>query len=136
VIIAYKNQNLGLLVLRLCLSAVFFYSGIAKITGFAGSVKSFASIGLSVPVLYFIIAVELIAGIVFLLGIFQEWGYVIAIQMLWIVVYLDWPHGGLGGSFLALTVLAAALTLALSGPGKYSLEAKLAERARRAESHV
>jgi putative oxidoreductase len=127
-IIKYRNQDLGLLVLRLCMSLVFFCSGIAKITGLAGSVKFFASIGLSIPVLWFVIVVELIAGIVFLLGIFSEWGYVIAIQMLWIIVKLQWPHGGLSGSFFELTVLAAALTLALGGPGKYSLEAKLTSR--------
>lgn len=124
-IIKYKYRDLGLLILRLCLAVVFLYSGIAKITGFAGTVKFFASIGLGTPVLYFVIPVELIAGIVFLLGIFSEWGYVIAIEMAWIVVKLNLPHGGFGDSFLALTTLAAALTIALGGPGKYSLEAML-----------
>lgn len=127
-IIKYRNRDLGILLLRLCLSLVFFFSGVAKITGFAGSVKFFASIGLGAPVLYFIIAVELIAGIVFLLGIFSEWGYVIAIQMIWIIVNLQWPHGGLGGSFFELTLLAAALMLAIGGPGKYSLEEKFLGR--------
>jgi putative oxidoreductase len=124
-IIKYRNQDLGLLFLRLCLSLIFFFSGIAKITGLAGSVKFFSSIGLGVPILCFVIVVELIAGIVFLLGIFSEWGYVIAIEMALIIVKLNLPHGGFDSSFLALTMLAAALAIALAGPGKYSLEAKL-----------
>ena len=128
-IIKYRNLDLGLLVLRFCLAAIFLYSGIAKITGFDGTVKFFASIGLSLPVLCFVIAVELIAGIVFLLGIFSEWGYVIAIEMAWIIVKLNLPHGGFASSLLALATLAAALTLALGGPGKYSLEAKLTNSA-------
>jgi putative oxidoreductase len=123
-IIEYRNRALGLLILRICLAAIFLYSGIEKITGFAGSVKFFASIGLGVPVLYFVIAVELIAGIVFLLGILSEWGYVIAVEMAWIIVKLNLPHGGFGSTFLALTTLAASLTIALCGPGKYSLETK------------
>lgn len=126
-IIKYKNSDLGFLLLRLGLATVFFFEGINKIKSFAGTARFFASLGFAVPVLYFIIAVELIAAMVFLLGILSEWGCVIAIEMAVIIVKIRLPHGGLGGALLELTILAAALTLALGGPGKYSLGAIFAK---------
>lgn len=118
--IKYKNLDLGLLIVRLALSALFFGEVFAKLTSFVKTEAFFGSIGLNLPILYFVIAVELIAAIVMLLGIFSEWGYVIAIEMAFILARLQWPHGFLRGN-LEMMTLAAALLIALAGPGKYSL---------------
>ncbi len=126
----YKNLDLALLIARLGLSVLFFNEGITKILSFGQTSKFFASIGLSVDMLYFIIAVELLAAVVFLIGILPEWGYVIAIEMLVIIFKLQLPHG-IGHIFgFEFTVFALALAVALAGPGKYSLTRWFAGRSK------
>lgn len=77
-------------------------------------------LGLAEWVLYFIIAVELIAAVVMLFGVLPEWGYVLAIEMAVVIYLVRLPHGFATGLW-ELTILTSALAVALSGSGKYSI---------------
>ncbi|MGQ3296849.1 DoxX family protein [Reyranella sp.] len=46
-----RASALGLLIARLCLAAVFLYSGAAKLIFWSGGLEEFAALGLPVPVL-------------------------------------------------------------------------------------
>ncbi len=118
--IKYRNPDLGLLLARLALSAIFFGEVWTKTAHLSQVAVFFGHIGLARWMVYFIILVELVAAVVFLLGVLPEWGYVIAVEMSVIIVKLLWAKGVLG--YMAeLMILTAALTIALSGAGKYSI---------------
>ena len=119
-LLKYRNVDLGLLLIRLALSAIFFAEIWTKTTHLAQVSMFFAKIGLWHWVVFFIILVELVAAVVFLLGVLPEWGYVIAIEMLVIIVKLQLPKGILG--FMPeLMILVSSMMVALAGSGKYSL---------------
>jgi len=118
--IKYRNTDLGLLLMRLALSAIFFFEGFSKLMDRTGTINFFSKIGFSPWLFYLVVGIELIGGIIFLLGILPEWGYVIAFEMAVIIFKLRLPHG-LNSGFFELMILASALCFSLAGPGKYSI---------------
>jgi putative oxidoreductase len=133
---AEKWQDTAPLVLRVALGLIFtmhgwqkFYGGVEGISGFIGS--------LGIPLPYFfaivLIAVELIGGIMMILGVFTHWVsksfVVVALVALFLVhiqngFFIDLKGGTYGFEYILL-ILAASVSLMITGPGKWSLDNKM-----------
>ncbi len=125
-----RNADVGLLLIRLGLAAVFIGHGLQKL-GDLGMVSGFFSqLGLPGFLAYLVAAVELAAGLSMLLGFWTHWaGKLIAVIMLGAIVLVKFKTGFLGGYEFDLMLLLAALGITFAGPGAYSLEAKRAQTA-------
>ena len=74
------------------------------------------------PIAYVVAAVETLSGLAMLLGVFTgAAGVLIAIVMACAIYFVKFSKGFSGGWEFDLTLLLAALGVALSGSGKYSL---------------
>lgn len=104
--IKYSGTDIGLLLIRISLAAVFLASGLDNI----------------LSSIYFIGIIELLAGIAMAGGIFTGWAAVImAADMIGAVTFSKVAHG-FGGYDLELIVFLSALAIAFAGGGKYSLD--------------
>jgi putative oxidoreductase len=118
------NLDLALLILRVVLAAVMLAHGLPKVTGFAGTVGFFASVGVPAPTLAaaYAAAVEVGGGILILLGVAVDIvGLLFALDMLGAIVFAASKNGFTGGWEFEFTLLCVAVGLALAGPGAYSV---------------
>lgn len=126
--------DLGLLVLRVVLGLMFIGHGSQKFfglyggAGLNGTIKWIDSMGLRPAWFWGLVASlsEFGGGVLLLLGLFTPLGSLgIIAAMLVAIVQVHWSKGfwnTKGGIEFPLTNIAGALTLALTGPGKYSLD--------------
>lgn len=122
--------SLGLLVLRIVVGAVFAAHGAQKIFEYTipGTIGSFAGMGVPMPEIAapFVAFVELIGGILLVLGLFTRLaGILLAIDMTVALVLVHLSAGlwvGEGGYEFVAVLGAAALALALTGAGRFSLD--------------
>lgn len=126
--------DLGLLVLRVVLGLMFIGHGSQKLfglyggAGLNGTIKWIGSMGLRPAWFWGLVASlsEFGGGVLLLLGLFTPLGSLgIIAAMLVAIVQVHWSKGfwnTKGGIEFPLTNIAGALTLALTGPGKYSLD--------------
>ena len=125
-----QNLDVALLVLRIALAAVLLYHGLPKVMNFGATVSGFQSMNIPAPTLTaaFAILAEVIGGILILLGVAADLaGLIVVIHMLGAIVTVHWANGfdfTKGGWEHPFTVLAMGLTLALAGPGDYSVGAR------------
>lgn len=117
------NYNLGLLLLRLGLAAVFLQAGISKLSNIAGITGFFASLGLGVFFVYLVALVETLGGLAILLGVWTRWaGILLAIDMLFAIILVKGALGFAGAGYrFELILLLASLAVVFSGAGKYAL---------------
>ena len=123
-----RPRNYGLLILRVAIGVIFFAHGYLKFfkMGIAGTTGYFTSLGVPAPMLvaWFESLLEMLGGIAFILGIFTlPFGLALALGMFSAIMFAK-RGGGLfapKGFELELALLAAALTIALAGPGTLSL---------------
>lgn len=122
--------SLGLLVLRVVVGAIFAAHGAQKIFEFTlpGTIGSFAGMGVPLPEIAgpVVAFVELIGGILLILGLLtRPVAILLAIDMIVALVAVHLPAGlwvGDGGYEFVAVLGAAALALALTGAGRFSLE--------------
>ncbi|WP_194762376.1 DoxX family protein [Microbacterium sp. UFMG61] len=122
--------SLGLLVLRIVVGAVFAAHGAQKIFEYTipGTIGSFAGMGVPMPEIAapFVAFVELIGGILLVLGLFTRLaGILLAIDMIVALVLVHLSAGlwvGEGGYEFVAVLGAGALALALTGAGRFSLD--------------
>lgn len=121
-------KNLGLLILRLTVGAVFIYAGWMKLSDMTMVVGMFTNMGLPIPAVFaYLIAVgEFAGGIGIVLGIFTR---IAALGMAIIMVgALLLVHVGMGqwdaGTQLVVVLLGANLALAGLGGGSWKLWCK------------
>jgi putative oxidoreductase len=130
-----RLRNYGLLVLRVVIGVIFFAHGYMKFfkMGIGGTTGFFASVGVPAPTLaaWFETFVEMIGGIAFILGIFTlPFGLALTLGMSGAIMFAKRGGGLVGpkGFELELALLAAALAIALTGPGALSLRNALRRR--------
>src|SRR5687768_1048243 len=120
--------HVGLLVLRLWFGLVLAFShGVAKLgkyDKFVAGVRGEHGIPLADLTAPFAIASELVGGILLAIGLFTRAASVAIAGTMFVVAF--WVHAK--DSFMdkefALAYAAAAIVVLISGPGKYSLDAR------------
>ncbi len=121
------NPDLALLILRVVLGIIMIYHGWPKLTDLGGTIEGMAGMGIPVPAVAAIFATvaEVVGGLLMVLGAFTDIaGLMFAIDMLGAITFVHAKNGfsvAKGGMEWPLLLLAAALAIALAGPGKYAV---------------
>jgi putative oxidoreductase len=121
------NPNAGLLILRLVLGIIMLYHGWPKLTNLGGTIEGFSGMGIPLPAMAAVFATvaEIVGGLLILIGAFTDIaGLLFAIDMLGAIIFVHAKNGfsaANGGVEFPLALLAMALTVALVGPGQYSV---------------
>lgn len=131
-----SRLSLGLAVLRVAVGAVFLMHGAQKLFtfGIAGTTGAFAQMGAPLPEITapLIAVLELAGGAALILGLLTPLvAALLALDMLVATVLVHLPAGFFaadGGYELTLTLFAASLALALTGPGAYALDTLVRRR--------
>lgn len=121
-----RLQPLALLVLRLVLGIILIVHGYPKVLGggFHGHAQFVGSLGLPWWMAYLSTFTEFFGGMALILGIFTRcFSVAVVIEMLVIIVKVEWHHGLKGGYELPLALAAIALTLIFFGAGPMALDA-------------
>lgn len=120
------------LVLRVVLGIIFAWHGYDKVfvTGLPAISDFLGNLGfpLSQFFAYILAYGELIGGVLLILGLFTHWiAKYDSIVALVALILVHWKNGfsaGNGGYEYILLILAASLSLLITGAGKYSLDAR------------
>ena len=127
------RTDLALLVLRIVVGLVFAIHGGQKlfVYGFGGVIGGFGKMGIPIPVVAgpVVTLVEFLGGLALILGVVTRWAaLLIAIDMVGAILFVHIGKGFFspGGFEYPLSLLAAAVALALAGAGGYSLDARIA----------
>ena len=128
-----------LLVGRVLLGWLFLAAGYGKLTGIAGTIGYFTNLGMSPPGFWAWFAgfAEVILGVALILGIATR--YAALATFVWVLVatviahrYWTYPAAAQAAqynNFLKnIAIMGGALCLFVTGPGRFSLDAKLGER--------
>lgn len=119
----WNNVDLGLLLLRVAIAIVFITNGWQKLQNTTMVIGFFGSIGFPPFMAYLVILIELLGGILMLLGFFvRPVGILLAIVMATAIATVHGKNGflGAGGYQFTLTLLLACLSIASAGAGTYS----------------
>ena len=128
-----RTRDTLALVARVLLAAIFVMSGVAKITGFAGTAAYIASKGLPLPEICaaIAIAVELGAGLLVLFGWQTRWAalviaiFAVVAGVLFHAYWTDVPADRMGNYinfWKNISIAGGFLMVFAFGPGRYSLD--------------
>jgi putative oxidoreductase len=130
-----SRLQLALLILRLVVGLVFVIHGGQKlfVFGFGGVIGFFTKIGIPLPVIAapVVTIVEFFGGLALIAGVVTRVAAIlIACDMVGAILFVHLKAGFFGpnGFEYPLTLLAAAVCLALAGAGAYSVDAALEGR--------
>jgi putative oxidoreductase len=116
----------GVTIVRIATGLVFTVHGFQKFAGGLGGVVGFfGKIGIPLPGVMapFIAGLELIGGILLIIGLATRWiGLLFALEMIVTTFYVQIPSKGWGASDLDRSLLAAALLLLLAGSGRAAVD--------------
>jgi putative oxidoreductase len=121
------NTDLALLILRVVLGIIMIYHGWPKVTNLAGAIEGMTGMGVPAPALaaIYTAVVEFVGGLLLLVGAFTDIvGLLFAIDMLGAIIFVHAKNGfsvARGGIEWPLLLIAAALAIALAGPGRYAV---------------
>lgn len=122
--------DISYLLMRLMLGIVLTFHGYQKVfvIGLNGVAGFFGKIGIPLSQVTgpFIGILELVGGIMIILGVFTRYlGAIFAIEFI-VATYAAWVliGKGYGGSELEMLILFGSFLLATHGAGKYSVDAK------------
>ena len=121
------NPDLALLILRVVLGIIMIYHGWPKVTNLGGTIEGMAGMGIPAPAVAAIFATvaEVVGGLLMLLGAFTDIaGLMFAIDILGAIIFVHAKNGfsvAKGGMEWPLLLVAAALAIALAGPGRYAV---------------
>lgn len=124
-----KSQACGLTVLRVVVGVVFLMHGYQKLfkMGFHGVAGMLGHMGIPMPLVFAVIVtlVEFVGGILLIAGVaVRISASLIAVDMAVALLKVHLPHGFFaqtGGVELPLTLLGAAICLAIAGGGAMQL---------------
>lgn len=112
----------SMLLLRITLGIIFLAHGLQKVSGFAGIVKFFGSIGLPAILAYLVTAIETIGGAFLILGLFTRAAAAgIGMVMIGAILSVKMNKGFIGGYEFDVSLLAMAAALILSGSNTFAL---------------
>jgi len=128
---ADKWTDIAPLVLRVALGVIFTWHGYDKVftKGIAGITGFLDSLGFPLPSLfaYILSYGELIFGLFLIVGLLTHWSakYAIVVGLVaWFMVHLSNGFSVAGGGYeFIMLITAAAVSLMITGPGKYSIDA-------------
>jgi putative oxidoreductase len=121
------NPDLALLILRVVLGIIMIYHGWSKVTDLGGTIEGMTGMGVPAPAVAAIFATvaEFVGGLLMLVGAFTDIaGLMFAIDMLGAITFVHAKNGfsvAKGGIEWPLVLAAAALAIALAGPGRYAV---------------
>lgn len=121
-------QSSGLTVLRVVLGVVFLMHGYQKLfqMGIHGVTGMFGHLGVPLPGFFAVVVtlVEFVGGIALIIGLgTRVAAALISIDMIFAILLVHWKRGFFNpGVEFPLTLLAAAICLALAGGGAFSLK--------------
>jgi putative oxidoreductase len=134
------RKEWGITILRVMVGIVFLAHGSQKlfVYGMAGVQGAFAQMGIPLPSIAgpFVALLEFVGGIALMAGLLTKWfAILLAIDMAVAVLKVHLSSGFFlpRGFEFALTLLAACVTLALSGPGAAAVDRVIGKRAVAAE---
>ena len=130
----YTHPGWGIAVVRIAMGIVLMVAGYSK---FAGGIDGFAGfvdqVGAPAPgvVAALIAAVELVGGLLILIGLGVRWlGVWFLLQFLYIAFGFKLADAGWDATRVDLMLIAASAMLILAGAGKASVEERLTSRTR------
>ncbi len=121
------NPDLALVILRVVLGIIMIYHGWPKVTNLGGTIEGMAGMGIPAPAVAAIFAtvVEVVGGLLMVLGAFTDIaGLMFTIDMLGAITFIHAKNGfsvAKGGMEWPLLLAAAALAIALAGPGRHAV---------------
>ena len=122
----------GITAVRVMMGIILIVAGYQKLAGGIEGFSGFVgSVGIPLPSLMgpFIVALELIGGLLVLIGLGTRWlGILLVIEFLVTTFIIKLPRMGWDPAQIDLMMLAGALMLLLAGPGKASVDEILARR--------
>ena len=123
-------QDLAPFLLRVVVGAIFLAHGWQKLSGGVEGVEAFL-FGLGFPMAglfaVLLIAAEVLGGILLILGAFTHWvAKILAFVALIALVVVHLPNGfiGAGGYEFILLILVSCISIMITGPGRWSVDAK------------
>jgi putative oxidoreductase len=134
--IAANSSSVLLLVGRILLGWLFFYSGYLKLTGMAGTIAYFTNLKMPMPEVFAWVAglFELIVGAALILGIATRYASLAVFVFVLIATllahrYWEFEGAAMGGqrtNFLKnLAIMGCSLALFVTGGGGMSVDAKM-----------
>lgn len=113
--------NETLLIARLIVGGIFIMSGWLKVSDMAATVGLFGQMGIPAFLAYAVSYLELIGGVLLVLGLFS---CLVALVLSIIMIFAVWytRSAGFQGFGLPLAMFAALLALIPSHGGRYSLD--------------
>ncbi|HEX8974414.1 MAG TPA: DoxX family protein [Patescibacteria group bacterium] len=129
-----KLESLGILLLRLALGVILFIGGAGKVMGWFGALGIgfgiektlgfYAASGFSAPLAYLSMFAEFVGGFLLVIGLLTRLAALaVTINML-VAFVVMLPQGFfLGFAAYPFVLAIVALTILLTGPGRYSLDA-------------
>ncbi|NII40757.1 putative oxidoreductase [Curtobacterium flaccumfaciens] len=131
------STSIGLTVLRVVLGVVFIAHGAQKVSqGIPGVTQGFAGMGVPFPEIAapLVAGLELVGGVLLVLGVATRVvAVLLAVDMVvaGVLAHLSSGFFSQDGGFEYVLVLAAgSLAVALTGPGRYSVDAVVLRRSR------
>jgi putative oxidoreductase len=130
-----RQLSLGLAALRVAVATIFIRHGAQKlfVFGFAGVTDAFTHMGVPLPGLTgpFIGLLEFFGGIALLMGLLTRLLAVGFVCDMLGAIFLVLLKKGFSGFELEFLLLGSSLALALTGAGRFSIDALLADRQER-----
>lgn len=121
----YKDcKGLSLLSLRILVAAIFLYHGIPKLLNISGTMSFFSGIGLPGFLAVIVGIVEVVAGILLLLGLWTKWSsYALAIIIAGAIIVVHTKAGGISAALERdVLIFVSLLVLAHSGAGSCAID--------------
>ena len=120
------NPAWGITAVRLAIALILIVSGYQKFAGGMGGVVGyFVKVGIPLAGLmaWYIAILELVGGVLLLLGLFGRWiGLLVLLEFIVAAFYVKFPAQGWAAGRIDLMILAGAILLFLAGSGKASVD--------------